>query len=145
MANDVTITGLEQLFRKLGQAGATNVLEPPMRRAVLRLQRRMATYPPPPTNSRYVRGRGMANKQGVVSRYTSEKLGSRWTTQVTRNIGGLVGKIGNNVSYVRYVQSKRDQANIHRGRWETDEGALQKETPAIVADFKGAIDRALER
>lgn len=138
-----TVKGLDQLFKKLGAVQAVGVLVPPMQRAVLRLQRRMAQYPPPVPNTRYVRGRGWANKNGVVTRFTSEKLGSRWTSKVTTDAGGVTGTVGNNASYVRYVQSKRDQAWMHKGRWETDEGALEKERPVIMNDLKRAIDGAL--
>lgn len=139
-----TIKGLDRLFKKLGAVQAVSILVPPMQRAVLRIQRRMASYPPPIPNSRYVRGRGWANKDGVVTRFTSEKLGSRWTSKIESDAGGITGKVGNNASYVRYVQSRRDQAAVHQGRWETDEGALEKERPAIMNDLKRAIDGALE-
>lgn len=146
MPNDnITIQGLDALYRKFGAVQATTLLIPPMQRAVLRLQRRLATYPPPIPGSRYVRGRGMANKDGRVTRLTSEKLGSRWTTKVTRDAGGVSGTVGNNASYARYVQSQADQAKIHQKRWSTDQSVLREEGPTIVADFKGAVDAALER
>lgn len=144
MADNITIEGVDALFRKFGRVQATALLTPPMHRAVLRLQRRLGTYPPPIPSSRYVRGRGWANKAGIVTRLTSEKLGSRWTNHVTTDAGGVTGQVGNNASYARWVQSRVDQATVHRGRWETDEGALAKETAAIVNDFKRAINAALE-
>lgn len=142
--DNITIQGLDALFRKFERVQAIAILTPPMQRAVLRLQRRLATYPPPIPGSRYVRGRGWANKAGKVTRLTSEKLGSRWTTRVRRGAGGIEGVVGNNASYVRYVQSVADQANIHKGRWPTDQSVLREEGPTIVADFKNVIDAALE-
>ena len=144
MDNDITIQGLDALFRKFERVQAIAILTPPMQRAVLRLQRRLASYPPAIPDSRYVRGRGMANKAGRVTRLTSEKLGSRWTTRVTRDAGGITGTVGNNASYVRWVQSAVDQANVHKGRWPTDQSVLRDEGPVIVADFKSVIDTALE-
>lgn len=145
MNDNITIQGLDALFRKFERVQAIAILTPPMQRAVLRLQRRLATYPPAISGSRYVRGRGWANKDGRVTRLTSEKLGSRWTTKIARDAGGVSGTVGNNASYVRYVQSRVDQANVHKGRWPTDESVLREEGPTIVADFKGAVDAALEK
>ena len=42
-----------------------------------------------------------------------------------------------------FVYSDMFQARFHRGRWRTDKQAMEKNEPAIVADFGHAIDRAL--
>jgi hypothetical protein len=137
----VTIVGVEQLVRRLGLATAQQVLMPPMVRSQSRLHRDLADYPSPPSGSTYDR---------------TGDLGRAWTAprpQATMN--GITGTIGNAVRsrrggrrYAPYVQKGRSQpkphqADIHAGRWTTDEEALKKNQPAIERDFALAIGRAL--
>lgn len=125
----ITITGLEPLFRKLGNAAAIHTLEPPMTRSVLRLESYMKVYPPPPAGSKYRR---------------SGTLGRRWNSKVTSSGTGLVGRVGNNVPYAPFVQSNMFQTVWHRrSGWKTDQDAVRANEDAILADFQQAIDRAL--
>lgn len=127
----IKIEGIEELFRKLDQATAVQTLVPPMQRAVLRLQSRMANYPPAPPRSRYRR---------------TGTLGRRWTTRVTQESDGVRGTVGNNTVYGPLVQSSRFQTRIHqRTGWQTDRSVLEEERDAIVADFQRAISEALRR
>ena len=126
----IQIKGVAELIAKLGKAAAVQVLEPPMQRGVYRLQRAMQEYPPAPRNSRYVR---------------TGTLGRRWTTRIVRSSNGLTGTVGNNTVYGPLVQSSRFQARMHkRTGWRTDQGAVDKERAAIVADFERAIQAALK-
>jgi len=125
----ITITGLEPLFRKLGNAASVQTLTPHMQRGVLRLQSYVQVYPPAPAHSRYVR---------------TGTLGRRWTTKVDASSSGLVGRVGNNVSYGPWVQSSLFQTRAHAATgWHTDAGAVAANEAAIVADFAAAVDRAL--
>lgn len=136
----ITITGLEPLFKKFDNIGALRILEPPMQRAVLRGEAFMKDYPPAPAGSKYIRGRGFPGRQ------TSEKLGQRWTTKIDRSAHGLTGRIGNNASYAKWVQSAAYQTRFHaRTGWRTDFDAVRELEPVIVADFQRAIDGALSR
>ena len=129
MAN-IEIRGIDALMRKLNNAqDVNNVLRPPMQRAVFRLQRDMAQYPPARPNSSYVR---------------TGTYGRRWTTQLNESGQGLTGKVGNKVSYGPFVQSERFQAAIHRNRWLTDQRAVDNNRQRIVDDFEQAIQRALD-
>lgn len=126
----IEIRGVDKLLKKLGKVQTHTVLEPPMRRAVLRLQRDMQEYPPQPANSLYRR---------------TGTLGRRWTTRITRSASGLSGRVGNNTRYAPWVQSQRFQRGIHqRTGWPTDIQVIERNRAAIVDDFKRAIDRALE-
>ncbi len=127
MTVSITIRGIPELQRKLGQ-NWTSVLEPPMQRAVLLVQRDMADYPQQRPGSSYVR---------------TGTLGRTWTTEVTEMGNGVQGKVGNVTEYAPLVQSKRFQSLIHRGRWQTDEDVLQRDMPRIVRLFQDAIDEAL--
>jgi hypothetical protein len=145
--NDLTITivGVDRLVAKFGRVASLNYLKEPMYRAVYRIQGYMANYPRQRNpNTRYIRGRGWADKDGVVRRLTSEHLGKRWTTKVDITSDGLRGKVGNNVSYAPYVQSAKFQATVHKGWWQTDEMAVRRNRAAIVRDFNSAIRRALQ-
>lgn len=125
-----TITrGFDELYRKLGNAAATETLEPPMRRAVLRGQRFLQEYPPQRTDSRYVR---------------TGTLGKRWVTKITRSSGGLQGKIGNNAKYGPWVQSERFQTRFHRATgWPTDSRFVRENERVILDDFQREVDKAL--
>ena len=140
---EIEIRGTDALIAKLGKVQATNVLRDPMQRAVLRIQRDMQEYPPQRVGSRYVRGRGMANAAGAVVHKTSQNLGKRWTTKVHQAGAYLEGKVGNNVSYAPFVQSRQFQARIHRGRWQTDAQVVDRLARTIVGDFEQTIAAAL--
>lgn len=125
----VTITGLEPLFRKLNLAAAIQTLTPPMERGVLRLQRTMQQYPPPPPDSKYRR---------------TGTYGRRWNTKVTASGASLVGRVGNNVPYAPYVGSSMFQTVWHRRTgWHTDSDAVRANEDVILADFQQAVDKAL--
>lgn len=135
----ITIKGLDKLYKKLGKVAATQVLEKPMQRGVLRLQRSMQVYPPARSGSKYIRGYGF--KGGPR---TSEKLGQRWTTRIIKSGNGLTGKVGNNASYGPLVQSSRFQTARHRSTgWTTDERAVKENEKIILDDFARMIDKAL--
>lgn len=123
------IEGLDRLFRRLDAVAAVRVLEPPMWRSALRLQRYMQVYPPKLPNSTY--------------RWTGT-LGRRWTAQVTTDGSGVTGRVGNNTRYAPFVQSARFQQRPFRGRWRTDAAALDAESPRIRADFARAVRNALD-
>ena len=139
----IQIKGIDELIRKLGKVEGTKHLRQPMQRAVYRLQARMAQYPAQRPGSRYVRGQGMANAQGVVTHRTSENLGKKWTSKVEQGNAIIRGKVGNNASYAPLVQSYRFQARIHRGLWQTDRYVVDTEYRTIVRDFESAISEAL--
>lgn len=134
MAIEVKITGVDSVIRKLGKVEGVRLLEPPMRRAVYRLQARLAQYPAQRSNSRYVR---------------TGQLGRHWWQRVTVGNGMATGEVGNNVQspdgvrYAPLVQSKRFQSPIHRGRWQTDQSVLDENIREIVRDFQRAIEDAL--
>jgi hypothetical protein len=127
----IHITGVEQVITKLGRPQGIHFLRGPMARAVLRLQRRMAVYPPVPPNSSYRR---------------TGTLGRRWTTRITETGGGLQGVIGNNTIYAPLVQSRRFQRPVHRRTgWQTAETVTEQEARAIIDDFQRSINEVLRR
>lgn len=126
----IEIKGINELIKRLGAINAIKVLEPPMQRAVYRVQQAMQDYPPAPRGSRYIR---------------TGTLGRRWTTRITRSSNGITGAIGNNTAYGPLVQSARFQTRFHkRTGWTTDERAVKENERAIVDDFQRAIQAALK-
>lgn len=104
-------------------------LAPAVRRAVLRMQARMAVYPPQRPGSTYVR---------------TGTLGRRWTSgQPTISTSGsaIVGRYGNNTNYAPFVQGDLTQARIHRGRWQTDEQVARELATEIALAFEREIER----
>jgi hypothetical protein len=136
----ITIQGLDELQRILGDVASGQTLRRPMLRSMMRLQSHMGDYgrslgSPVPS---YVRGRGPTNAAGVVTRLTSQNLGKRWTTDVTTNGGNVRGTLGNVVSYGPYVHDAEQQAGFHAAR-----GALTD--VQVLADEEGWITTEFER
>jgi hypothetical protein len=153
----VTIKGIDKLLKKLDKVSAIKTLEPPMNRAVIRLEGYMKEYPtnkPAPIQGpqylpvRFTTGAGRAVSFVAKARepyVRTGSLGRSWTHRVTKSANGLVGTVGNRRNYAPYVQSERFQAKLHRATgWRTDQQAIERNRAAIVVDFKRAIDQALE-
>ena len=105
------------------------IVQPPLDRGGMRVEAGIKPYPPPPPDSRYVRG----------APPHSEKLGSRWTTRRISDQGFAGREIGNNASYGPFVQSRELQARVHQDRWQTDEEIITRELPATVRDVEQAL------
>ncbi|KKN74788.1 hypothetical protein LCGC14_0386810 [marine sediment metagenome] len=137
----IQIQGLDKLYKKLGKAAAIEVLVRPMHESVQYVETTMKQYPPKIPGSRYIRGYGY--KGGSA---TSEQLGKNWSKEVKRKGGGVVGTVGNPVSYGPLVQSERFQAKVHQGRWQTDKQVVEGNymRRLINRAFKRAVDKALK-
>lgn len=125
---EVEIRGVDALIAKLGKVQGTNVLRPPMQRAVLRIQRDMQEYPIQRVGSTYRR---------------TGTLGRLWTTRIQQSGQYMEGKVGNRVKYAPFVQSRQFQARVHRGRWQTDERVVNLNARTIVRDFEATIAEAM--
>jgi hypothetical protein len=119
--------------RSWGGSTLPTILRAPMERGLAEIQAGAAGIPAARPNSTYVRGGPK-----------SEKLGSRWTHRIYTQPDGIYGVVGNNASYAPFVQNYQFQAGVHRRRWLTDKGAVEKYKSGIVADFQRVINRALE-
>lgn len=124
----IEISGVDALIAKLGKVQGTNVLRPPMQRAVLRIQRDMQEYPTQRIGSTYRR---------------TGTLGRLWTIRIQQSGQYLEGKVGNRVKYAPFVQSRQFQSRVHRGRWQTDERVVNLNARTIVRDFEATIAEAL--
>ena len=143
----VKIEGLDAIFKKLDSLGKPEVFKTPMRLSAERVQDRIAKYPAEGPGNRpggyswYVRGYGTRTRTGRGYN-TSEALGKSWTIKYSN--GHRRAEIGNDTSYGKYVQDKDEQARWHKGRWHTIQDVVKKQTPAIIAFFKAAYDKAVK-
>lgn len=137
MAEYGASTNVDEVIAKLQRyrADLLAIVQPPLDRGGLRIEAGMKPYPPPPPDSRYVRG----------APPHSEKLGSRWTTRRIAGQGYVGREVGNNASYGPWVQSRELQARVHQGRWQTDEEIVTRELPATVLDVERALVDAADR
>lgn len=127
----VSIAGLDDALRRLERAAGDEALRRGMVRAVERLRNRMADYPQQRRGSSYRR---------------TGTLGRRWETRVESASGGVRGRVGNyTVDYAPLVQSHRFQARVHRGRWQTDQQVIERETETITGYFREEVERAIGR
>jgi len=74
----------------------------------------------------------------------SEDLGNRWA--VKKAAGGLAYIVGNNASYVRWVQDSTRQARMMRIiGWKTAQDVVKEEAPTVAKMVKSEIEKQLRR
>ena len=130
MAGEITVTGTDRVIALLGRVKGMDKLRPSMVRAVALLHADVATYPPEPRGSSYVR---------------TGTLGRKWTTRVDQSLGEISGRVGNNTEYAPLVQSYQFQAWMHRRTgWQTDRQVMERNRDAIIRDFQQAIRNAIQ-
>jgi hypothetical protein len=110
-------------------ADILRLLEGPLDRGAFRIEAGLKVYPAARSGSSYRR---------------TGTLGRRWTTRPIREVGAVGREIGNNTEYAPFVQAEELQADVHRGRWQTDADVLRREAPAIVRDVDAALAEFLE-
>lgn len=119
---------LSRAPRQIGSAFRAGLLD-----GALYIKRILTTYPPPPPNSTYRR---------------TLTLGRSW---FTRTIGsGLdtaveIYSAGNMAPYNRKVQSRPEQARIHRGRWPTAQGVAEQSRQQVTQFLVTRLQQALGR
>jgi hypothetical protein len=153
MTLSIEIRGIDELYRRLDRVAATTTLVPPMQRSVERVRRRVAEYPGSIPSGRWAAMTTPRQKRaffarlraGRISGSRTGKLGQSWTTRLEMSSGGIVGRVGTNRPYARWVQDRANQARFHQGRWRTGQAALEQERGAIEADFAQTIGRALRK
>ncbi len=127
----LTTAGIEDAIDALQKRGAKalDVLEPPLRRGALRIESTMKVYPQQKKGTRYRR---------------TGTLGRRWTTKAERSATRLEVEVGNNTVYGPFVQSAARQAWMHKGAWQTDDDAVERNRDAIITDVQRTVIAAME-
>lgn len=149
---EITITGAEDVIRRLGDIQSGRVLRPAMQGSLEVLRGDLARYPRPPAHTwgkwQFVSDKqrrwffwALRNGQITVPYRRTGSLGRLWTTKITGVGMHMYGHVGNALgqSYGRYVQDKPRQALIHQGRWSTVQDVAKKRIGAIKRLFEQAI------
>lgn len=152
MSTNVSIEGLDRVLQKLGRFETLRILEEPMERSLVKIENVLKEYPDPPAPGEWAAKTHPAQKRayfallraGLIKPGRTGTLGRRWTHAITMTNEGMEGRVGNNTTYGPFVQSKRFQARFHRGRWKTDEEAIQELRDEIIRDFEDTAHRAVQ-
>jgi hypothetical protein len=100
------------------------------KKSALAIQSRAATYPPPPTNSSYLR---------------TGTLGRRWGIEGPKASGdGVTTLVQNPTSYGPYVMGEDEQAAVHRGRWATLKQIAEQAERQVVEFHVEALNAAVK-
>lgn len=126
IALEMEISGIKDLFERMDEFSAINILRNPMEETVLLLQSYMANYPP------------IKSSKSVYTR--TGTLGRTWTKAVNNISDGVEGKVGNRTGYAPFVQSAMFQARWHKDWWQTDQKALDVNLSQIEKIFRNAIE-----
>lgn len=116
---------IEELMNKFSPPSFLNGV---MQRIGARITAWLKKYPAPPPNSTYRR---------------TGNLGRRWTSRTSVALFSATAIIGNNTPYGPEVQGEGFQADIHVGRWQTDEQALAAHADVVEEEVGDAIDRLI--
>ena len=132
----IMVVGLPELTARLNRVMSPAILQPPLRRAIELVRKKLQEYPPERAGQTYVR---------------TGDLGQGWadapiTSAAT--VAGFSETLSNDVAYAPFVQRDPQfgdphQAWMHVGRWTTDAQILQAAAPEIGADFTAAIQAEL--
>ncbi len=93
-------------------------------RSAARIQTKAQKYPSPPPNSTYRR---------------TNTLKSGWRQEVE----GLSAQVFNRVEYAVYVQGFSGQAEVHQGRWQTDEDLARQEMKLLQKEIDSELLKGL--
>lgn len=147
----IEIKGLDKLQVKF------KAIEPAIRAGIkasaVHIKGKVAEYPPstsandPGQRQWYERGWGSKwhiRGGGWHGRKSSETLGKKWT--VVFGNKGMTARIGNNVSYGKYVQGDDDQAQaLKQIGWKTTSDIADEERDTVETFIKSQIDKALSK
>ena len=147
----IQIKGLDKLQVKF--AGIEPAIKAGIKASTVHIKGKVAKYPAatmandPSQRQWYERGWGSkwhVRGGGWHGRKSSETLGKKWTVEFTNN--GMTARIGNDVSYGKWVQSPEYQARaLKRIGWKTTEQVAEEETETVEKFIKSQIDKALSK
>jgi hypothetical protein len=147
----IQIKGLDKLQIKFD--GIEPAIRAGIKASTVHIKGKAAEYPQatiandPGQKRWYERGWGSkwhVRGGGWHGRKSSETLGKKWTVEFTNN--GMTARIGNNVSYGKWVQSPEYQARaLKRIGWKTTEQIAEDERETVEKFIKSQIDKALSK
>lgn len=158
---NLEIKGLEELLQALEETPerAKPILKEKMGVSLKLIEDEVKDYPPEPSRTRaktfntYERGFGHYPKSAFVggvpnakakraarkagkARQTSERLGTKWTSEVEITNEAVVGVMGNTASYADEVQGERQPAFHALTGWITIDQGMEQAEAGIYAQFE---------
>lgn len=125
---DVEIKGIDEAIAKYGRFDAGRLLHPVVMSHLEEMQGELAEYPAPPPGSTYVRT-GTLGRLWVIN-------GSQWT--------GLRWYLRNATPYVRLVEDKDEQRDVHRRTgWPTWQSVVARHEGPLAAEAEEALAKPL--
>ena len=118
--------GTGALITRLKDTVDPRVLLPVFRKYSARVEAFLKVYPTEPPASTY-------DRTGL--------LGQAWQSDARYERGSVVAEAWNTRNYAPGVQGSATQWKVHRGRWRTDEDALDEVSPGIVSELGMEIER----
>lgn len=118
---------LDALFAEMS---APDFLAAPHDRIGAQFTAYMAKYPP--------------ERPGQTYRRT-KTLGRTWTHVVQKSLLGVSTIVGNVTPYAPDVQSIERQADIHKGRWQTDQDAINDLAPWAVEQVVKHVEETVHK
>ena len=149
----IDLDGLDEVLARLERVGSLAPLRAGVAAAALQIKGYIARYPPKrPREMRFTdRQRRFffwALRQGIIEvpyqrgqSPGSEDLSQRWTIKLRQH--GLTAIVGNNASYVRYVQDRDRQSSYHKGNWQTAQDVAERHAAEVTNIIRLAIEQAL--
>lgn len=126
MADDFSVSlDKETMDALLDELSAPDFLAAPHERIGAQFTAYMAKYPPERPGQSYRR---------------TKTLGRTWTHVVQKSLLGVSTIVGNVTPYAPDTQSIERQADIHKGRWQTDQDAINDLAPWAVEQVIKYID-----
>ena len=126
----VELKGVDELSRKLQEAGRGEYVRGALEAAGLDLVTKARNYPPVPEGSKYQR---------------TYKLQNSWDSRVSDD--GMVLSVGTNkgsVPYAGYVMGREEQTRTHAWHgWKTIEGIIQLNLDRITEALRRNLEKAL--
>lgn len=167
----IEVEGFDELAQTLDKLPAQSlpILENAMEESLLYLEGIVTEYPPQPSRTRaktfntYVRGHGRYPRSAFTSagmlskraakrpgprggqiKYISERLGTKWTHQVTRTEDAIEGVIGNTTSYAPYVEGEQQTDYHAETGWPRLDQVIEREEAVIYGNFERASEMILD-
>lgn len=107
------------------------------------------SYPPPPSDSKYIRtgtlGRSIGMSTGAHPSLGKSMGGKPDIFRVKQSAGMTQGNFGTRLNYAQYVIGSEEQSKVHRDAWWTLDGTVKKAAEPRIKDVFAKAFKALAR
>jgi hypothetical protein len=91
-----------------------------------------------------IRKRGVSHVVGYKLHPNSENLGKKWVTEVRLFNRGVMGVVGNNVTYAPFVQGDKQSKLFAMRKWMNLDSGLENASPTINEAFSKEMDKYIK-